>query len=181
MSAQVFITGLGMVTSLGADVETSWKKALAGESGIAPIASFDAKALPIAGAGEVSEETLLAIRERLPEEYAGEGERRVLFALDAAQSAVADAGMRPGDYAPERAGVVMGTGLSSYRLEDFSAWADPENGFDAARFATELDKTQVRATSTTRPSGRRRRLRSGSNSGAPPAPSPPPARRRDRR
>ena len=143
MSAQVFITGLGMVTSLGADVETSWRRALAGESGIAPIVSFDAKALPIAGAGEVSEETLLAIRERLPEEFAGEGERRVLFALDAAQSAVADAGMRPGDYAPERAGVVMGTGLSSYRLEDFSAWADPENSFDAARFATELDKTQV--------------------------------------
>ncbi len=143
MSAQVFITGLGMVTSLGADVETSWKKALAGESGIAPIASFDAKALPIAGAGEVSEETLLAIRERLPEEFEGEGERRVLFALDAAQSAVADAGMRPGDFAPERAGVVMGTGLSSYRLEDFSAWADPENGFDAARFAAELDKTQT--------------------------------------
>ena len=54
MSAQVFITGLGMVTSLGADVETSWRRALAGESGIAPIESFDAKTLPIAGAGEVS-------------------------------------------------------------------------------------------------------------------------------
>ena len=143
MSAQVFITGLGMVTSLGADVETCWRRALAGESGLAPITSFDAKALPVAGAGEVSEETLRAIRERLPEEYAGEGERRVLFALDAAQNAMTDAGMRPGDYAPERAGVVMGTGLSSYRLEDFAAWADPENGFDAARFAKELEMTQA--------------------------------------
>ena len=142
MSTQVFITGLGMVTSLGADVETCWRRALAGESGLAPIASFDAKALPIAGAGEVTEESLRAIRERLPEEYAGEGERRVLFALDAAQSAMTDAGMRPGDYAPERAGVVMGTGLSSYRLEDFAAWADPENGFDAVRFARELEMTQ---------------------------------------
>ena len=37
----------------------------------------------------------------------------------------------------------MGTGLSSYRLEDFAAWADPENGFDAARFAKELEMTQA--------------------------------------
>ncbi len=143
MSAQVFITGLGMVTSLGADVETCWQRALAGESGLSPITSFDAKELPVAGAGEVSEETLRAIRERLPEEYTGEGERRVLFALDAAQNAMTDAGMRPGDYAPERAGVVMGTGLSSYRLEDFITWADPENGFDAARFAKELEMTHA--------------------------------------
>ena len=124
MSSRALVTGLGMVTSLGADVETSWHRALAGESGLAPIASFDARALPVAGAGEVSAGALSAIRERLPDRYAGEGERRVLFALDAARGAMADAGMRPGDYAPERAGVVMGTGLSSYRLEDFSAWAD---------------------------------------------------------
>ncbi|MDE0332091.1 MAG: beta-ketoacyl-[acyl-carrier-protein] synthase family protein, partial [Nitrospinae bacterium] len=143
MSVQVFITGLGIVTSLGADVETCWRRALDGESGLSPIESFDAKQLPIAGAGEVSEETLSTIRERLPEEYAGEGERRVLFALDAAQNAVTDAGMRPGNYAPERAGVMMGTGLSSYRLEDFAAWADPDNGFDPVRFAKELEMTQA--------------------------------------
>ena len=141
MSAQVFITGLGMVTALGAEVEACWRRALAGESGLAPIESFDAEALPIAGAGEVSEQTLSAVRERLPEEYAGEGERRALFALDAAQSAMTDAGILPGGYAPERAGAVMGTGLSSYRLEDFIAWADPENGFDAARFAKEIELT----------------------------------------
>ncbi len=141
MSAQAFVTGLGMVTSLGADVETSWRRALAGESGLAPIRSFDARALPVAGAGEVPEEALSAIRERLPGKYADEGERRTLFALDAARAAMADAGLHVGDYAPERAGVVMGAGLSSYRLEDFSAWADPESGFDAARFARELDRT----------------------------------------
>ncbi len=142
MSTQTLVTGLGMVTSLGADVETSWRGALAGESGLRPIASFDASALPIAGAGEVSEEAMRLIRERLPEEYAGEGERRTLFALDAVRGAMEDAGLRVGDYAPERAGVVMGTGLSTYRLEDFCAWADPENGFDAARFAKEFHRTQ---------------------------------------
>ncbi len=141
MPNDVCITGMGMVTSLGADLETSWERALAGESGVRPIASFETKTLPIAGAGEVPEEEMSALRERLPEEFAGEEERRILFALDAAQSALADAGLAPGDAEPSRSGVVMGTGLSTYRLEDVVAWSSREEGFDAARFAREIDRT----------------------------------------
>src|ERR687884_235420 len=38
---RVVITGLGMVSPLGNDVESSWKALLAGESGAAEITSFD--------------------------------------------------------------------------------------------------------------------------------------------
>lgn len=138
---EVLITGMGMVTALGADLETAWSRALRGESGARPVSSFEAGRLPIAGAGEVSEAELAALRERLPEEYAGEGERRVLFALDAARSALEDAGLAPGEADPVRSGVLMGTGLSSYRLEDFAAWIGENEKFDAARFAAELEKT----------------------------------------
>lgn len=138
MSTDVCITGMGMVTSLGADLETSWKRALAGESGIRPVSSFDAETLPIAGAGEVSCSELEALRARLPEEFSGEKERRILFALDAARSAFEDAGFEPGDFVPQRSGVIMGTGLSTYRLEDVSAWSSPEGGFDSGRFAREF-------------------------------------------
>ncbi len=140
MPREVCITGMGMMTSLGGDLETSWERALAGESGVRGIDSFDSGSLPIAGAGEVSPEELDALRERLPEEHAGEGERRVLFALGAAQSALADAGLSPGEAEASRSGVLMGTGLSTYRLEDFARWAG-ESGFDAPKFFRELDKT----------------------------------------
>src|SRR6476661_2374857 len=40
---RVVITGLGMVSPLGNDVETSWSRLLAGESGAAEIAAFDHK------------------------------------------------------------------------------------------------------------------------------------------
>ncbi len=140
MPADVCITGMGMVTSLGADLETSWNRALAGESGVRPISSFEAKTLPIAGAGEVSSHELEALRARLPEEFSGEEERRILFALDAAQSALADAGLAPGDAEPQRSGVVMGTGLSTYRLEDIAAWSSHEDGFDTVQFARDIDR-----------------------------------------
>lgn len=140
MPKDVCITGMGMVTALGADLETSWERALAGESGVRPISSFETESLPIAGAGEVSSEELAALRARLPGEFSGEKERRILFALDAARSALEDSGLAPGDTDEKRSGVVMGTGLSTYRLEDVAAWSSREDRFDAARFAREIDR-----------------------------------------
>src|SRR5438034_11122225 len=52
---RVVITGLGMVSPLGNDVETSWRSLLAGESGAAPITQFDASAYPITFACEVKD------------------------------------------------------------------------------------------------------------------------------
>ena len=39
---RVVVTGLGLVTPLGADVETTWANLIAGKSGIGPITRFDA-------------------------------------------------------------------------------------------------------------------------------------------
>ena len=39
---RVVVTGLGLVTPLGGDVETTWKNILAGKSGAGPITHFEA-------------------------------------------------------------------------------------------------------------------------------------------
>ncbi|HVM69152.1 MAG TPA: beta-ketoacyl synthase N-terminal-like domain-containing protein, partial [Gaiellaceae bacterium] len=44
---RVVVTGLGMVTPLGNDVETTWSNLIAGESGAAPIEQFDASEFPV--------------------------------------------------------------------------------------------------------------------------------------
>ncbi|MEA2725331.1 MAG: 3-oxoacyl-[acyl-carrier-protein] synthase, partial [Gemmatimonadales bacterium] len=42
MTHRVVVTGLGLVTPVGTDVESTWQNLLAGKSGAGPITKFDA-------------------------------------------------------------------------------------------------------------------------------------------
>jgi 3-oxoacyl-(acyl-carrier-protein) synthase len=53
MTERVVITGMGAVTPLGLDVESTWQAALAGRSGVGPITLFDASRMKCRIAGEV--------------------------------------------------------------------------------------------------------------------------------
>ena len=53
MNRRVVVTGVGMVTPVGLDTETSWEGLIAGRSGIGPITHFDDKEIPTQIAGEV--------------------------------------------------------------------------------------------------------------------------------
>ncbi|MDE2385404.1 MAG: beta-ketoacyl-ACP synthase II [Alphaproteobacteria bacterium] len=113
---RVVITGLGMVSPLGADVETTWKNIIAGESGAGPITKFDTSDLSTKIAFEVkrgdgSNGTLNVDQWVDPKD-----QRRfddfIQFALIAAKQAMADAGYKPST--PEeqyRAGVMVGSGI----------------------------------------------------------------------
>ena len=49
------VTGVGMVTPLGNDAETSWANLIAGESGAAEIQQFDASEFPVHFACELKD------------------------------------------------------------------------------------------------------------------------------
>ena len=53
LKKRVVITGLGVVTPIGNDVETFWNNLIAGKSGIDTIKAFDTSALKTKIAGEV--------------------------------------------------------------------------------------------------------------------------------
>jgi 3-oxoacyl-[acyl-carrier-protein] synthase II len=103
---RVAVTGVGAVSPLGLDAPSTWRAALAGESGIDWIQAFDASEYPVRVAGEVKgfDPTQVAS----PKE-ARKLERNVLFALSAAREALGDAGLNGFD--SNRAGIIFGSAI----------------------------------------------------------------------
>ena len=124
MSARrrVAITGLGLVTPVGNDVASTWAALLAGRSGAAQIASFDASGFPVRIAAEVKGlddaavlRALGAARKLL--KFANRSHR---FALVAAEQALADAGIRPTEATATRWGCVVGTGMMGVTYDELA-------------------------------------------------------------
>ncbi len=112
---RVVVTGLGLVTPLASGVEATWRRLLAGESGIGPIKRFDPKDMPAKIAGEVK---LNGGPDGFrPDDWMEPKDRKrvddfILFGVAAASQAVADSGWTPADEdARCRAGVLMGSGI----------------------------------------------------------------------
>jgi len=104
---RVVVTGIGAVTPIGNDAPSSWRAAVAGESGVDWIRSFDANGFPVRIAAEVKDWDPTAVAS--PKEVR-KLERNVLLALGAAREAVADAGI-DGAYEPGRVGILFGTAI----------------------------------------------------------------------
>src|SRR3990172_2314578 len=139
---RVVVTGLGMVTPLGIRVEETWEGLLSGASAIEPIHLFNAEGLPVSGAGQLSDRHWNEIRARFAHEARAEGERRTLFALAAAESALEDSKLFQPPPNPWRAGLSLAAGVGLCRLEDIARWTDRDGAFDLHAFARELDRVR---------------------------------------
>src|SRR5438874_9455037 len=104
---RVVVTGLGAVTPIGADAPSTWRAAVAGESGIDFIRSFDASEFPVRIAAEVKDFDPSQVAS--PKD-ARRLDRNVLLSLGAGREAVADAGLA-GAYSPDRVGILFGTAI----------------------------------------------------------------------
>ena len=113
---RVVITGLGMVSPLGADVETTWKNILAGESGAGLISKFDTSDLSTKIAFEVKRgdgsNGTLDIDQWVDPKEQRRFDSFIQFALIAAKQAMKDSGLeiKTQDQA-YRSGVMVGSGI----------------------------------------------------------------------
>src|SRR5438067_330600 len=104
---RVVVTGLGAVTPIGADAPSTWRSAVAGESGIDFIRSFDASEFPVRIAAEVKDFDASQVASS---KDARRLDRNVLLSLGAGREAVADARL-DGAYSPDRVGILFGTAI----------------------------------------------------------------------
>ena len=113
MMRRVVVTGLGLVTSVGNDVPTSWAALLDGKSGGGPVTRFDASKHRVQFANEVKHFDPSTVMDRK------EVKRSDLFtqyALAASVEAMTNAGFGDGTgYDPLRTGVIIGSGIGGIR------------------------------------------------------------------
>jgi beta-ketoacyl-acyl-carrier-protein synthase II len=103
---RVAITGVGAVTPLGLDAPSTWRAALAGESGIGWISTFDTDGLPVRIAGEV---TGFDPTQVVSAKEARKLERNVLLGVAAGREALDDSGLVGFD--PTRVGIIFGSAI----------------------------------------------------------------------
>ncbi len=106
MDDGIVVTGLGVVSSLGSELDAFWKAICEGRSGISPVCSFDTSAYDVHVGGEVQDFKLAHVNCSLDLRTVG---RATGFAVAAARTAIADAGLEPEQLAGRRTGVSMGT------------------------------------------------------------------------
>ena len=114
---RVVVTGVSGITPLANDLPTTWKRLLAGESGIGPITLFDATGFNSRIAGEVKNFN--------PEDFISPKQARRMdrfthFAVAAARMLIDDAELEIDDDVAEDLGVILGVGLGG--LSTIETW-----------------------------------------------------------
>ena len=108
MRRRVVVTGLGCISPVGNDVETTWNHILAGESGVDYITHYDASDYKTKFAAEVKN---FDGAEIFGSKDARRMDRYTQFAIASAMQATKDAQLEISDENRDRIGVVIGTGI----------------------------------------------------------------------
>ena len=118
MNRRVVVTGTGVITPVGNDVNTYWKNLLEGVCGIDFIQSFPTDDLPVKIAGEVKDFNPAEYGIEAP--FARKQDKFTLFAVAAAWQAMNESGLKSGEDGnidPFRLGVYVGSGIGGFTTQ----------------------------------------------------------------
>ena len=115
---RVVVTGLGVVSPVGNNVETYWKNILDGVCGIDFIKAFPTEDLPVKIAGEVKDFNPADYSIEAP--FARKQDKFTVFAVAAAYQAMQQSGLdssEEGNIDPFRLGVYVGSGIGGFTTQ----------------------------------------------------------------
>ena len=107
---RVVITGMGVVSPVGNDLETTWNNLINGVCGIAPITTFETDDLPVKIAAEVKNFDPIAAG--VDKAFAKRNDRFAIYAMAAACQAMK--GNEDMQLDPSRLGVYIGSGIGGF-------------------------------------------------------------------
>ncbi len=108
MSKRVVVTGIGVVTPVGNNLDEFWNNLTAGKSGVGPITRFDTEGYTSKIAAEVKD---FDATEFIDRKEARRMDRFCQYALAATAMALDKAGLNPGKINRDRCGVILGSGV----------------------------------------------------------------------
>ena len=118
MNKRVVVTGTGVITPVGNDVQTYWKNILEGVCGIGVINSMPVDDLPVKIAGEVKDFNPADYEIEAP--FARKQDKFTVYAVAAAWQAVKESGISSaegGNIDPLRFGVYVGSGIGGFTTQ----------------------------------------------------------------
>lgn len=110
---RVVVTGVGMLTPLGNDVDSTWSNILAGKSGIDKVTLFDTQEYNTKIAGEVKD---FAVEDYIPKKEAKKMDRFIQLGIAAGIQALRDSNLIVSDENAGRVGVAIGSGIGGLPL-----------------------------------------------------------------
>ena len=119
MNKRVVVTGTGVITPVGNDVQTYWRNLLDGVCGIDFITSIPTDELPVKIAGEVKDFDPSSYEIEAP--FARKQDRFTIFAVAAAWQAVKESGLdssEGGNIDSSRYGVYVGSGIGGFSTQE---------------------------------------------------------------
>lgn len=137
---RIVITGMGWITPLGHDLDSVWRKLVAGECGMSRIDRFDASTFPTTFAAQVRNfDFTKYVDDPDLHEHAG---LNTQYALGAARQAWTQAGFSasPQQIDPRRIGIYMGAGegvldFDNYARTNIGGWEEAGGKVDAHKWA----------------------------------------------
>lgn len=125
---RIVITGLGVVSPIGCELEAVWESLTQGRSGIRPIASLPMQSLPFQSGGECVDFTgaiedygvLDKLLQRAIKKSSKVMCREIEMGVAAAQKALLHSGLSPETRNPDRVGVLFGSDYILTRPEEYA-------------------------------------------------------------
>jgi 3-oxoacyl-[acyl-carrier-protein] synthase II len=110
---RVVVTGVGLLCGVGNTASEVWRQIMAGQSGMGPIAGFDASAFSVTFAAEVKNFDPLDFVDKKEARKMG---RFIHYAFAATQEALGQSGLKIDETNAERVGVFIGSGIGGFEV-----------------------------------------------------------------
>jgi 3-oxoacyl-[acyl-carrier-protein] synthase II len=107
-SRRVVVTGMGIISPVGNELEVAWKQVVGGHSGIGPITDFDVSEFSTRFGGNIRD---FDASQYMPAKDVKKMDPFMQFGIAAASQAVVHAGLADSGYSPDRIGVAIGSGI----------------------------------------------------------------------